>query len=185
VQYPRAVQRHEHIIELSAICLGKNAFDDIITMPSKWASTERQWFWAFHLGLSRGYTTTMIYNRAISRLSRQICLLQDRNHVPKWASTERQPFVRWHFGYSKRIRTQINHNKSIGSLYWQRCKWRYGFRLLQFSTHVASRLRTLHSNRLHYAVPKWSFTRSVVGICSCIQLHTYPCNVLLIWLSSL
>jgi len=42
------------------------------------------------------------------------------------------------------------------------------------------RLRMLHSNELHCVVPKSSFTRSVLAICPCIQLHKYACNVLLI-----
>ena len=154
-------------------------------MPWKWVSTERQRSEAFHLAKSRGYATTMIHNHTIGRLSRQICLGQHRNHVPKWASMERQQFSHWHLGLSYRNGMQINHNEPSGSLYWQKCKWRYRVRLLQLSTHGASRLRTLHSNKLHYAVPKWSLTRSVVAIRSCIQLHKYACNVLLIWLFSL
>jgi len=42
-------------------------------------------------------------------------------------------------------------------------------------------LRSLHSNVLHCAVPKSSFTRSVFVIYHCIQLHIYACNVLQIW----
>jgi len=30
---PRALQRYQHIIELSAVFLGKNAIDDIVTTP--------------------------------------------------------------------------------------------------------------------------------------------------------
>jgi hypothetical protein len=40
--------------------------------------------------------------------------------------------------------------------------------------------KTIHSNKLHYAVHNWSFTWSVVAIHSCIILHKYACNVLLI-----
>ena len=146
---------------------------------------ECQQFEAFYLAKSRGCATTMIHNRSIGRLSRQICVGQDRNHVPKWASTESQRFLRWHLGWSYRNRTQINHNEPMSSVYWQKCKWRYHIRLLQLSTHGTSRLWTLHSNKLHYAVSKLSFTRSVVAIRSCIQLYKYACNVLLIWLFSL
>ena len=38
-------------------------------------------------------------------------------------------------------------------------------------------LSTLYSNELHCAVPKLSFMRSVISICSCIQHHKYACNV--------
>jgi len=154
-------------------------------MPWKWASTERQRFEAFYHGKSMGHATTMIYNYTIGRNSRPICLRQDRNHVPKWASMERQRFVRWHLGESDRNGVEINHNEPTGSLCGQQCYWRYRVRLLQLSAHGVSRLRTLHSNKLHYAVPKWIFTRSVVAICPCIQPHKYACNVLLIWLFSL
>jgi hypothetical protein len=154
-------------------------------MPEKWASTERQQFQTFHFGESWGYASTMIYNLTTGRLSRQIWLGQDRNHVPKWESTERQWFLRWHLGYYNRNGTQINHNEPVSSLYWQRCKCRYRVRLLQLSSHGASRLRTLHSNKLRHAVPKWRFTRSVIAICPCIQYHKYACNVWLIWLLSL
>jgi len=43
------------------------------------------------------------------------------------------------------------------------------------------RLRMLHSNELHCAIPKSSSTQSVFAICLCIQLHNYACNVLQIW----
>jgi hypothetical protein len=43
------------------------------------------------------------------------------------------------------------------------------------------RLRTLYINVLNFAVPISSFTRSVFGICPCIPLHKYACNVLQIW----
>ena len=46
-------------------------------------------------------------------------------------------------------------------------------------------LRSLHSDVLHCAVPKSSFTRSVFAIYPCIQLHKYGCNVLQIWFCSL
>jgi hypothetical protein len=180
-----AVRRHSHIIVLSAVFLGKTAFYDIVTMPWKWASTQRQRLEAFYLGKSTDHATTMIYNRTIGHLSRQICLRQDRNHVPKWASTERQRFVRWLLGSSNWNGAEINHNEPIGSVCRQKCYQQYRVRLLQLSAHGVSRLRTLHSNKLHYAVPKLSFTRSVVAICPCIQLHKYSCNVLLIWLFSL
>ena len=39
-------------------------------------------------------------------------------------------------------------------------------------------VRTLHSNELHRAVPKSSFTWSVYAIYPCIELHKYVCNVL-------
>jgi hypothetical protein len=42
-------------------------------------------------------------------------------------------------------------------------------------------LRILYSNVLHCAVAKSCFTRSVIAICPCIQLHKYACNVLQIW----
>jgi len=51
-----------------------------------------------YLPKSRGCATTMIHIRTIGRLLRQLCLGQDRNHVPKWASTECQRFLRWHLG---------------------------------------------------------------------------------------
>jgi len=38
-------------------------------------------------------------------------------------------------------------------------------------------LRSSHSDVLHYAVRKSSFTRSVFAIYRCIQLHNYACNV--------
>jgi hypothetical protein len=154
-------------------------------MPWKSASMERQRFEAFYLGKSMGHATTMIYNRTIGSLSRQTCLRQDCNHVPKWGSTERQRFVRWHFGKSNPNGEEINHNEPIGSLCRQKCYWRYRVSLLQLSAHGASSLRTLHSNKLHYAIPKWSVTRSVIAICPSNQLHKYACNVLLIWLFSL
>jgi len=39
----------------------------------------------------------------------------------------------------------------------------------------------LHSNEVHCAVPKLSFTWSVFSICVCIKLHQYACNVSQIW----
>ena len=44
------------------------------------------------------------------------------------------------------------------------------------------RLRTLHSNEPHCAVPKSSFTWSVFAIRPCNQLHKYPSNELGNWL---
>ena len=43
------------------------------------------------------------------------------------------------------------------------------------------RLSQLHSNGMHCAVPKLSFTWSVFSICPCIQLHKNACNVSHIW----
>ena len=155
------------------------------SLRHKWMSTDRQWFEALHLGKSWGYASSMINDRTTGRLSRQICFRQDRNHVPKWASTECQQFLHWYFIWSNLNATQINHNKSIGSLCWQKCKWQYHVRLLQLCAHGGSRLWTLYSNELQYAVPKWRFTQSVIAICPCIHHNKYACNVLLIWLFSI
>jgi hypothetical protein len=146
---------------------------------------ERQRFEAVHLGKSCGYASSMIYNRTTRRFSRQICSWQDCNHVPKRASTERQRLLHWHLEWYNRNRRQINQNESIGCLNWQKCKGRYRVRLLQLCAHGGSRLWTLHSNKLPYAVPKWRFTRSVVAICPCIHHNKYACNVWLIRLLSL
>lgn len=43
------------------------------------------------------------------------------------------------------------------------------------------RLRTLHSKKVHTAVPKWSFTLSVFAISCCIHLQKCACNVWQIW----
>jgi hypothetical protein len=146
---------------------------------------ERQRFEAFHLGQSWDFASTMIYNRTTGGLSRQICFRQDRNHVLKCASTERQWLLHWYLRYYNQNRTQINHNEPIGSHYWQKCKCQYHVHLLQLCTHGESRLWTLHSNKLQYAVLKWRFTWSVIAICPCIQHHKYACNVWLIWSLSL
>jgi len=86
------------IIEPSAAFLGKNAFDNLVTMPWQWASTGRRLFSALHLGISRGYETTLIHNRTIGCLSRQKSWREDRYHVPKWLSMECQRFLILHLG---------------------------------------------------------------------------------------
>jgi len=97
LENPRAVRQQWHLIDLKAIFLGKNPFNDSITMLQKWLPMEDWWFQAFHLGLSRGSVTTMIHDRITGRISRQIFLQQHCNHVPKLASQVRQWFLCWHF----------------------------------------------------------------------------------------
>jgi len=163
----------------------EKSFDYIVNMPWKLPSMERQRFEAFHFGKSRGYATRMMNNRTTGRFSRRICLQQDHNNVPTWAATEHQQLLHWNPGLYNQNGMQIYHNEPIGSLYWQQSKCQYRVCLLQLSAHGASPLRSLHSNQLQYAVPKWRFTRSVVALCPCIQHHKYACSVWLIWLFSL
>jgi len=73
LEYQGAVRLLWSMIELAATFLGKNAFDDFVTMPWKCASMERQWFYGLHLGMTSGYETTLIHNWTIGRLSRQQC----------------------------------------------------------------------------------------------------------------
>jgi len=126
------------MITLSATFLGKNDFDNIVTMPWKWASTDHQRFQALHLRKSRVYVTTLIHNRTVGPLSRQKCLQQDRYHVSKWASTECQRLWILHLVWSNGNGTHITHNEPIGGLDWQQCKWQYRVPLLQLSIHRAS-----------------------------------------------
>ena len=85
-----AVRWHWSIIELSATSLGKSVFHNIVPMPQKWASTEHQQYWAFHLRKSTGCVTRLFCSGTMGRLSRQKCLQQHRNYVLKWVSTEHQ-----------------------------------------------------------------------------------------------
>jgi len=168
----RDVRRHYSIIKLSAAFLGKNVFTDFVTMPWEWGSMEHQQFEALHLGRSRGYGTTLIHNRTIGCLSRQKCFLQDRYHVPEWASTEPQRSLN-NFPscildnlteMERRYPTMNlspafvgeNGSDDIASAYYNWVPTEH--------QQFLWRLRMLHSNELHCAVPKSSFTRSVFPI---------------------
>jgi len=142
-----------------------------------------------YLGNSKGYATTLIHNRTVSCLSRQKCLWQDRNYVTKWASMERQRSINTFCCCILDKLTAMERRQPTMNL-------PAAFIGKNASDDIASdsynwapphgqqflwRLRTLHSNELHCAVPKTSFTRSVFAICPCIQLHKYAYNVLQIW----
>ena len=140
---------------------------------------------ALHVRICKGCAAILTYNRTISRLSRQQCLRQDRNHVPKWASTEGQNF--WscildnltameHRLPRMNLSAAFNGKNATDDVASSSYNWAPTQRQ-QFQWM----LRTLHSNDLHCAVSKSSFTWSVFTICSCIQLPKYACNILQIW----
>ena len=70
---PRAVQRHEAIITLSAAFLGKNGCNYITTMSYKSASMERERLLAMHPRQSEGSAAISTHYRTIGRLFIQKC----------------------------------------------------------------------------------------------------------------
>jgi hypothetical protein len=84
----RAVRRHENIIELSAVFVGKIHCDNMFTMFYKWSSMESQRLLVLHNGICKGCAVMLTHNGTIGHLSRQKLLRHHHFYVLKMSINE-------------------------------------------------------------------------------------------------
>jgi len=140
LENPRAVQRHRHIIELSAVVLGKHSCDNIKIMSSRCTSMERQYLLPLHLGYYKGCQAKLTDNRTIGSHLGQNTYNNITAMSYSWATTEFQRFLALHISKSKGCMATLTHHQTICRLSRQKCLRQYHYYVLKMSINGASTL---------------------------------------------